>query len=105
MNTKRDQRKVGSKKKPRGQQMGVAGKRDQNRKQKDETPALAGRRKSANKMFGDRSTANIGGDAVTMRSNSPSIPAMNSAKRSGESGGETGFKRRLQKTRAAKDPV
>ena len=104
MKTKRDQHKVGSKTKPRGQQMGVAGKRDQNREQKNETPALSGRRKSANKMFGDRSTANVGGDAVTMRSNSPSTPGMNSSKRSGESGGETGFKRRLQKTRAARKP-
>ena len=99
MDVKKDRHRVGSKAKPRGQQTGGAGQPDQNRIRKNETPALSGRRKSENKMFGDRSEANVGGDAVTMRSNSPSTPAMTSSKRAGESGGETGFKKRLQKAR------
>jgi hypothetical protein len=99
MKQKKDQHKVGIREKPRGQQMGTAGARDQNRDEMEKTPALRGRRKDANKMFGDKSSQNIGGDAVTPRTNSPSTPAMTTGKRKGESGGEKVFKSRLKKTR------
>ena len=97
---KKDQHKVGAKAKPRGQQMGTASAPDQNRAAKADTPALSGRRKTANKKFADKSAQNIGGDAVTPETNSPSTPAMHSATRAGESAGETAFKGRLKGARA-----
>jgi len=95
----KDQHKVGIPAKPRGQQTGFAGNPDQNRKAKEETPALGGRRRASNKMFADKAARHVTSDAVTPRSNSPSTPAMNTAKRAGESGGEKVFKRRLSKKR------
>jgi hypothetical protein len=63
------------------------------------TPALRGRLKHENKMFADESSNQMTGDSVTPRSNSPSTPAMTSAKRKGESGGERVFKKRLASKR------
>jgi hypothetical protein len=100
MGTKKDQHKAGAPAKPRGQQMGFSGARDQNRESMDDTPALSGRQKRANKMFADNSSRHVTGDAVTPRSNSPSTPAMSSSRAKGESGGERQFKRRLAKKRA-----
>ncbi len=97
---KKDQHKVGSKQKPRGQQMGTAGARDQNRQDMKATPAILGRRKEANKMAADKSAQHIGGDAVTPRTTSPSTPAMNTGRRKGESGGEIVFKARLKRKRS-----
>ena len=99
MKQKKDQHKVGAKAKPRGQQMGTAGARDQNRDEMKRTPAVLGRRKAANKMAADKSEQHTGGDAVTPRTTSPSTPAMTADKRKGESGGEAGFKARLKATR------
>ncbi len=82
--------------------MGTAGASDQNRKAMKETPAVLGRRKVANKMAADKSAQNIGGDAVTPRTSSPSTPAMTGGVRQGESGGETVFKARLNKAREQK---
>jgi hypothetical protein len=104
MAAKRDQHKVGIPAKPRGQQMGVAGAPDQNREAKADTPAVSGRRKNANKMFADKSSQHVATDASKPSTNSPSIPAMNTAKRKGESGGERVFKARLKTKRAAKKP-
>jgi hypothetical protein len=100
MKTKRDQHKVGIGTKPRGQQTGMAGKPDQNREAMKKTPPVLGRRKRSNKMAADKSAQNIGGDAVTGRTTSPSTPAMNTGRRKGESHGETLFKKRLTKSRA-----
>jgi hypothetical protein len=100
---KKDTHKVGSKTKPRGQQMGTAGASDQNRKQMKQTPAVLGRRKLANKLAADKSAQNIGGDAVTPRTTSPSTPAMTGNVPKGESGGEKVFKARLRKA-ATKRP-
>ena len=102
MKPKKDTHKVGIKAKPRGQQMGTAGAADQNRREMKQTPAVLGRRKAANKMAADKSAQNIGGDAVTPRTSSPSIPAMTGTVRKGESGGETVFKARLTRARVAK---
>jgi hypothetical protein len=102
MTTMKDQHKVGVRKKPRGQQTGMAGVSDQNRKDMKETPAVLGRRKRANKLAADKSAQNTGGDAVTPRTSSPSTPAMNAGRRKGESHGETVFKQRLTKSRAAR---
>ncbi|HLA09301.1 MAG TPA: hypothetical protein VJ023_01690 [Pyrinomonadaceae bacterium] len=99
MAPKKDQHKAGIPTKPRGQQTGFAGNPDQNRQSMDETPALSGRRKLANKFFSDKSRQNETGDSVTRRSNHPSTPAMNSAIKKGESGGERVFKRRLAQKR------
>lgn len=98
MRTGKDQHNVGTPAKPRGQQTGFAGNPDQNRQAMKDTPAVRGRQKKANKMFGDESEQHIGGDAVTQTTTSPSTPAMN-ADAKGESGGESIFKERLAKKR------
>lgn len=82
--------------------MGTAGAADQNRQEMKETPAVLGRRRLANKMAADKSARNIGGDAVTPRTTSPSTPAMTGGGRKGESGGEAVFKARLKKQRSPK---
>ena len=102
MKQNKEQRKVGAKQRPRGQQTGSGGASDQNRKAMKATPAILGRRRTANKMAADESEQYTGGDAVTPRTTSPSTPAMTSDKRKGESGGETLFKSRLAKRRKAK---
>jgi hypothetical protein len=99
MTSRKDQQKVGIPQKRRGQQTGFAGNPDQNRQEMEKTPALRGRRKGANKMFADKSSQHVTGDAVTPRSNSPSTPAVASTKGVGESGGERAFKQRLGRTR------
>src|SRR4051812_37149246 len=103
MATKKDQHKVGIPPKPRGQQTGFAGNPDQNREAMKETPALCGRRKSATKMFADESSQFVGGDAVTPRSNTPSVPAAApTGTKLGETGGERAFKKRQGKRQPAK---
>ena len=72
MGTRKDQHKVGTPEKPRGQQTGFAGNPDQNREEMEKTPALRGRSKKANKMFGDASEQHIAGNAVTPSTNAPS---------------------------------
>jgi hypothetical protein len=99
MASKRDQHNVGTPSKPRGQQTGFAGNPDQNRQQSDATPAVRGRRKTTNKMFGDVSTQHVGSNPVTPSTNSPSTPAV-SAPAQGDTGGEKVFKRRLARSRA-----
>lgn len=76
MGTSKDQHKTGTPSKPRGQQTGFAGQKDQNRSDKNDTPALRGARKKGNRMFGDASEQHIGGDAVTPSTNRPSTPGM-----------------------------
>ena len=73
---KKDQHKAGIPPKPRGQQTGFAGNPEQNREEMTKTPALRGRRKNANKMFGDSSEQQTGSSAVTPSTNSPSTPGM-----------------------------
>lgn len=102
MVTKKDQHKVGTPRKPRGQQMGFAGNPDQNREAMKDTPALRGRRKKASKMFTDESAQQQASDPVTPRSNTPSTPAAApTGVKLGETGGEKVFKRR-QKLKNAK---
>jgi len=96
MGTRKDQHKVGTPEKPRGQQTGFAGNPDQNREEMKKTPALRGRRKKKNKMFGDVSEQHIGGDAVTPSTNQPSTPGMRTADKS-PAGGERVFKRRMSR--------
>jgi hypothetical protein len=75
--TKKDQHKVGTPEKPRGQQTGFAGNPDQNREEKQHTPALRGAiRKKTNKMFSDESRQQSGASAVTPSTNRPSTPGM-----------------------------
>jgi hypothetical protein len=76
MATKKDQHKVGIPAKPRGQQTGFAGNPDQNREEMKKTPALRGRRKSANNMFSDVSEEHTGGNLATPSTNSPSTPGV-----------------------------
>ena len=72
MGTRKDQHKAGTPAKPRGQQTGFAGNPDQNREEMEKTPALRGRRKKENKMFGDSSEQHVAGNPATPSSNSPS---------------------------------
>jgi hypothetical protein len=73
--TRKDQHKAGTPAKPRGQQTGFGGNPDQNREEKEDTPALRGARKDANKMFGDASRQHTG-DSVRPSTNHPSTPGM-----------------------------
>jgi hypothetical protein len=98
MSEPKDQHTVGTPRKLRGQQTGFAGHPDQNREEMEETPALRGKRRSANKMFGDASSQHIGSDSSKPMTNSPSVPAMNMKGKGGQ-GGERAFKQRLAKTR------
>ena len=102
MKPKKDQHKVGIREKPRGQQTGAAGNKDQNRNEMKSTPAVLGRRKAGNKLAADKSAQHTGGDAVTPRTTSPSTPAMTSGGSKGESGGEKVFKAGLKKLRTTK---
>ena len=99
MSEPKDQHTVGTPAKLRGQQTGFAGHPDQNREEMDETPAIRGNRTSANNMSADASQQNIGGDAITPATNSPSVPAMNMKGKGGQ-GGERAFKKRLAKRRS-----
>lgn len=81
MATRKDQHKVGTPPKPRGQQTGFAGNPDQNRKEMEKTPALRGRLKKGSEMFGDASEQHIAADAVTPSTNSPSTVIKTATKR------------------------
>ena len=72
MGTRKDQHKVGTPAKPRGQQTGFAGHPDQNREEVNRTPALRGRRKKANKMFADASEQHLASNPVSPSTNDPS---------------------------------
>ena len=76
MGTRKNQHKVGTPEKPRGQQTGFAGNPDQNRQAKDDMPALRGRRQRSNKMFSDASRQHTGTDSSKPSTNSPSTPGM-----------------------------
>src|SRR6476646_3194625 len=95
----KDQHEVGIPAKRRGQQTGYAGNPDQSQERKASTPALSGRRKTSNKMFADKSSRQVASDATKPSSNSPSIAAMNTKDRKGESTAERVFKDRLAKKR------
>jgi hypothetical protein len=98
MSSKKEQSKAGRPPKPRGQQTGFAGNPDQNREAKKETPALRGRRKEASDHFNDESKQQMGSDAATPRSNTPSVPAaIPTGVPLGETGGERAFKQRQKK--------
>jgi len=72
MATRKDQHKVGTPSKPRGQQTGFAGNPDQNREEMGKTPALRGRRRKANAMFADTSEQHVASNPTTPSTNAPS---------------------------------
>ena len=80
MGTRKDQHKVGTPAKPRGQQTGFAGHPDQNREEANRTPALRGRRR-ANKMFADKSEQQMKSSPVTPSTNDPSTVVYTATKR------------------------
>ena len=82
MAARKDQHKVGTPSKPRGQQTGFAGNPDQNREEMKKTPALRGRLKKGSEMFGDASEQHIAADSVTPSTNSPSTVVKTSRKSS-----------------------
>jgi hypothetical protein len=96
---KKDQHKVGTPPKARGQQTGFAGNPDQNRQEQNATPAVRGHSKEANKMAKDASAQHVGSNPVTPSTNSPSTSAMNTSDKS-DTGGEEVFKRRLARKRS-----
>ena len=66
MGSNKDQRKAGIRARRRGQQMGTAGKPDQNRNEMDKTPALRGRqmrRREPQRVELDREQGEIRGRA------------------------------------------
>jgi hypothetical protein len=103
MAIRKSQGKAGVAAHRRGQQMGDARSTNAPAKQeqaKDQTPALRGRRKAANKFYADDSAQAAGSNAARPRSNSPSVPAaVPTATKLGEPGGEKVFKQRQAKKR------
>jgi hypothetical protein len=101
MASKKAQGKAGAPATRRGQQMGDSRSTNTPAKQEQArraTPALRGRRKSANKFFSDDSQQSVGGNAARPRSNSPSVPAsIPTGTKLGEPGGEKVFNRRQTK--------
>jgi|GEM_PF-1076214 len=98
---KKAQAKAGIPAARRGQQTGdETSSRDKKELAEEQTPALRGRRKAANKFFADDSSQQTGSRPETPRDNTPSVPAaVPVGTRLGESGGEREFKQR-QKTGA-----
>jgi hypothetical protein len=97
MATKKAQSKAGIAANRRGQQMGDERSNSPNKlsEAKENTPALRGRRKAANKFFADDTQQAVGGNAARPRSNAPSTPAaVPTNVKKGESGGEKVFKQR-----------
>ncbi len=104
MTDKEEQQKAGIPERPRGQRMGRGGNPDQNRVEKENiahsaaTPALRGERPESSDFFADDSAQQVATDAVTPRSNTPSIPAtLPTNTPLGQSGGEAEFKQRQKK--------
>jgi hypothetical protein len=101
MASRKAQGKAGVPARRRGQQMGDARSTNVPAKQEQaeaQTPALRGRRKSANKFYADDSAQQAGSNAARPRSNSPSIPAaLPTGQKLGEPGGEKIFKQRQAK--------
>jgi hypothetical protein len=101
MTSRKAQGKAGIAAGRRGQQMGDARSTNAPAKQeqaKEQTPALRGRRKSANKFYSDDSAQAAGANAARPRSNSPSVAAsVPTGTKLGESGGEKVFKQRQAK--------
>lgn len=102
MKVKKNQHKVGMPRKPRGQQTGFAGQSDQNRAEMENTPAVLGRRKRANKMAADASEQHIASDATKPSTNAPSVPAAVPQVK-GDTSAERVFKRRLARQRSSDD--
>jgi hypothetical protein len=94
--SRKTQAKAGVPEKRRGQQMGdERSKPSKIGEAQQETPALRGRRKAANKFFADDSFQSVGTRGETQRDNSPSVPAaIPTDVKQGESGGEAEFKAR-----------
>ena len=105
MATKKAQSKAGISANRRGQQMGDERSDSPARmsEAKQNTPALSGRRKLANKFLADDSAQTGGGNAAAPRTNRPSTPAaLPTGRKLGESGGEKVFKRRQARKGKAK---
>jgi hypothetical protein len=102
MATKKAQSKAGIPARRRGQQMGNEKTNSPNKpsEAKQNTPALSGRRKLANKFLSDTSAQAGGGNAAAPRTNRPSTPAaLPTGTRLGESGGERAAKSRAPRKR------
>ncbi len=99
--SRKTQVKAGIPEKRRGQQMGD--ERSQPSKIDEaqaQTPASRGRRKAANKFFGDDSFQHTGTRGEAIRDNSPSVPAaIPTNVKQGESDGEAEFKARQKPAR------
>ncbi|HKP73595.1 MAG TPA: hypothetical protein VJT82_11695 [Pyrinomonadaceae bacterium] len=97
MANKKAQSKAGIPANRRGQQMGDERSNSPVKQEEAEenTPALRGKRKDANKFFADESSQQTGSNAARPRSNQPSLPAaLPTNVKKGESGGERVFKER-----------
>src|SRR5205809_6475992 len=99
MGSRKQQQHVGIPAKRRGQQMGVSGQDDRNRKIIADSPTVRGLEKQRGKLFADESFQQISSSSTTQSTNSPSTTAVIAGGRPGETSGETAFKRRLAKQR------
>jgi hypothetical protein len=94
MSEQKDQHKVGTPEKPRGQEMGT-GFVAKSSAAKENTPATRGERKDENAMFGDESEHHVASNPSAPNTNSSSVPnALPAGVKLGESGGEREFKER-----------
>lgn len=92
--SKKAQGKAGIPAARRGQQMGdESSSLDKKELAEEQTPALRGRRKNANKFFADDSAQKVASRGEAARDNTPSVPGANPVNtKLGESGGEREFK-------------
>lgn len=96
MANRKAQSKAGIPANRRGQQMGDERSNSPVKQEEAEenTPALRGKRASESAFFADESSQQVGSNAARPRSNQPSLPAMPTNVKKGESGGERVFKQR-----------
>ena len=101
MASKKEQSKAGIPAQRRGQQMGdERSNANTQAAAETNTPALSGRRKSANKMFGDKSSQQFASDAAGPSATSPSVSgAIPTGEPLGQSGGEKAFQKARRKSK------
>lgn len=74
--------------------------KSQSLKEKEDTPAMSGRRRAASKFYADASSQAVGSDGEAPSEVSPSTAAaIPTGEAQGQSGGEKVFKQRQAKTK------
>ncbi|MDQ3649763.1 MAG: hypothetical protein M3458_05670 [Acidobacteriota bacterium] len=101
MVSRKAQSKAGISEQRRGQQMGdERSQQSQSLEEKEDTPAMNGRRGAASKFYADASSQAVGSDGEAPSDVSPSTAAaIPTGQPQGQSGGEKVFKQRQAKTK------